>query len=47
MMADSVDSSALTLEQQKECICIITEASAKSARDSIAFSNPEDIELRL
>ena len=47
MMADSADFSALTLEQQKECICIITEASAKSARDSIAFSNPEDIELRL
>ena len=26
---------------------IITEASAKSARDIIAFANPEDIELRL
>lgn len=47
MMADSADFSASTLEQQKECICIITEASAKAARDSIAFSDPGDIELRL
>ena len=37
MMADSVEFSALTLDHQKECISIITEASAKSARDSIAF----------
>ena len=47
MIAGSVDFSALTLEQQKECICIIIETSAKSARDSIAFSDPEDLELRL
>ena len=46
-MADIVDLDALTLGQQKECICIITESSARSARDCVAFADPEDNELRL
>ena len=46
-MANSVDFDSLTLEQQKESICIITECSARSARDSIAFADPESNELKL
>jgi len=46
-MANSVDFDSLTLEQQKECICIITECSARSACDSIAFADPESNELKL
>ena len=46
-MADAVDFAELSLEHQKECIVIITESSARAARDAIAFSDPEDNELKL
>ena len=38
--ADAIDFQKLSLEEQKECIVIITEASAKAARDAIAFAEP-------
>ena len=46
-MADSADLDSLTLEDQKECICIIAEASARAARDAFAFAEPESNELKL
>ena len=46
-MANAIDFQKLSLEEQKECIVIITEASAKAARDAIAFAGPEANELRM
>ena len=46
-MANSVNFEVLSLEQQKECISIITETSARAARDAIASADPEDNELKL
>ena len=46
-MANSLDFDSLTLEQQKECIRITTECSARAARDSIALAEPESNELTL
>ena len=46
-MSNAIDFQKLSLEEQKECIVIITEASAKAARDAISFAEPEANELRL
>ena len=46
-MAEAVDSAELSVEHQKERISIITESSAKAAWDAIAYSDPEDNELKL
>ena len=42
-MADAIDFAELSLEHQKECLTIITESSARAARDAIAFSDLEDV----
>ena len=46
-MANAVNFQELSLEEQKECIVIITEASARAARDAIAFAEREANELRM
>jgi len=46
-MSNSVKFHELSLEDQKECIVIITEASARAARDAIAYAEPEANELRM
>ena len=46
-MPNAVNFPELSLEDQKECIVMITEASARAARDAIAFAEPEANELKL
>ena len=45
-MADAVDFDELSLEHQEEYITITTESSARAARDAIAYSDPDDNELK-
>ena len=46
-MSNAVNFHKLSLEIQKDCIVMITEASARAARDAIAFAEPEANELKL